>query len=157
MPTNFEVHTLRGGVWQIDSTYQQREPAIEIAKQLYGEKRFEAIKVIKDDFDPKTNKGKEIVIYDTAKPQAERKAPPPKDEPKATGPDQEGGCRVQRHGTAEGRGQADLARYADYSGGTRAARWPRCLIRPLAANRVSQQALARTKARAPRPRPSPHP
>lgn len=83
MPTNFEVHTLKGGVWQIDSTYQQREPAIETAKQLYGEKRFEAIKVIKDDFDPKTNKGKEIVIYDTAKPQPERKTPPPKEEPKA--------------------------------------------------------------------------
>lgn len=82
MPTNYEVHTLKGGVWQIDSTYQQREPAIDTAKQLYGEKRFEAIKVIKDDFDPKTNKGKEIVIYDTAKPQAERKAPPPKEEPK---------------------------------------------------------------------------
>ncbi len=87
MPTNFEVHTLKGGVWQIDSTYQQREPAIETAKQLYGEKRFEAIKVIKDDFDPKTNKGKEIVIYDTAKPQPERKAPPPKDEPKSAAPE----------------------------------------------------------------------
>ena len=82
MPTNFEVHTLKGGTWQIDSTYQAREPAIETAKQLYGEKRFEAIKVIKDDFDPKTNTGKEIVIYDTSKPQAERKAPPPKEEPK---------------------------------------------------------------------------
>jgi hypothetical protein len=82
MPTNYEVHTLKGGVWQVDSTYPQREPAIEVAKQLYGEKRFEAIKVIKDDFDPKTNKAKEIVIYDTSKPQAERKVPPPKEEPK---------------------------------------------------------------------------
>lgn len=86
MPTNYEVHTLKGGVWQIDSTYPQRDPAIETAKQLYGEKRFEAIKVIKDDFDPKTNKGKEIVIYDTTKPQAERKAPPPKEEPKSAAP-----------------------------------------------------------------------
>ncbi|MBM3546340.1 MAG: hypothetical protein FJX54_05280 [Alphaproteobacteria bacterium] len=87
MPTNFEVHTLKGGVWQIDSTYQTREPAIETAKQLYGEKRFEAIKVIKDDFDPKTNKGKEIVIYDTAKPQTERKAPPPQETKAAAVPD----------------------------------------------------------------------
>ena len=85
MATNYEVHTLKGGVWQIDSTYQQREPAIDTAKSLYGEKRFEAIKVVKDDFDPKTNKGKEIVIYDTAKPQPERKAPPPKEEPKSAG------------------------------------------------------------------------
>ena len=83
MPTNYEVHTLKSGVWQIDSTYPQRDPAIETAKQLYGEKRFEAIKVIKDDFDPKTNKGKEIVIYDSAKGGAEKKPPPPKDEPKS--------------------------------------------------------------------------
>lgn len=83
MATNYEVHTLKGGIWQIDSTYPQRDPAIEVAKQLYGEKRFEAIKVVKDDFDPKTNTGKEIVIYDTAKPQAERKGPPSKEEAKA--------------------------------------------------------------------------
>lgn len=86
MPTNYEVHTLKGGVWQIDSTYPQRDPAIETAKQLYGEKRFEAIKVIKDDFDPKTNKGKEIVIYDSAKGGAEKKPPPPKEEPKSAAP-----------------------------------------------------------------------
>ena len=84
MPTNYEVHTLKGGVLQIDSTYPQRDPAIETAKQLYGEKRFEAIKVIKDDFDPKTNKGKEIVIYDSAKGGAEKKPPPPKEEPKSS-------------------------------------------------------------------------
>jgi hypothetical protein len=82
MATNYEVHTLKGGVWQIDSTYSQRDAAIDTAKQLYGEKRFEAIKVVKDDFDPKTNQGKEIVIYDTAKPQPERKGPPPKEEAK---------------------------------------------------------------------------
>jgi hypothetical protein len=82
MATNYEVHTLKGGVWQIDSTYPQREAAIDTAKQLYGEKRFEAIKVVKDQFDPKTNQGKEMVIYDTTKPQPERKGPPPKDEPK---------------------------------------------------------------------------
>jgi hypothetical protein len=87
MATNYEVHTLKGGVWQIDSTYQQREPAIDTAKTLYGEKRFEAIKVIKDDFDPKTNKGKEMVIYDSSKPQAERKAPPSKEEAKGAAPD----------------------------------------------------------------------
>ncbi len=83
MPTNYEVHTLKGGVWQIDSTYPQRDPAIDTAKALYGEKRFEAIKVIKDDFDPKTNKGKEIVIYDSAKGGAEKKPPLPKEEPKS--------------------------------------------------------------------------
>jgi hypothetical protein len=77
MATNYEVHTLKSGVWQIDSTYPQREAAMDCAKQLYGEKRFDAIKVIKDDFDPKTNQGKEIVIYDTAKAASPDKPPPP--------------------------------------------------------------------------------
>lgn len=83
MATNYEVHTLKSGVWQIDSTYPQREAAMDCAKQLYGEKRFDAIKVIKDDFDPKTNQGKEIVIYDTAKSPPADKPAPMKPEPKA--------------------------------------------------------------------------
>lgn len=72
----FEVHTLKGGQWVIDSTYPGREAAIEVAKQLYGEKAFEAIKVIKDTFDPATGQGKEIVVYDSAKA-PKPKAPPP--------------------------------------------------------------------------------
>lgn len=112
MPTNFEVHTLKSGVWQIDSTYQTREPAIETAKQLYGEKRFEAIKVIKDDFDPKTNKGKEIVIYDTSKPQAERKVPPPKEEPKSAAPAAKADVDFKGAGPKKGaKAETQLAKY----------------------------------------------
>ena len=65
MATLFEVHTLKGGTWMIDSTYPDREAAIDVAKSLHGEKRFEGVKVVKDMFDPKTNASKEIVIYDT--------------------------------------------------------------------------------------------
>jgi hypothetical protein len=102
MPTLYEVHTLKGGTWQIDSTYPQRDPAIEVAKSLYGEKRFDAIKVVKDDFDPKTNKGKEMVIYDSSKPQAEKKAPPTKEEAKAAaaGADKKADVDFQGHGRA---------------------------------------------------------
>ncbi len=78
MATLFEVHTLKGGTWMIDSTYPDREAAIDVAKSLHGEKRFEGVKVVKDMFDPKTNASKEIVIYDTSKPVAERAPPPPK-------------------------------------------------------------------------------
>jgi hypothetical protein len=98
MPTLYEVHTLKGGTWQIDSTYPQRDPAIEVAKTLYGEKRFDAIKVVKDDFDPKTNKGKEMVIYDSSKPQAEKKAPPTKEEAKAAAAAPEKKADVDFHG-----------------------------------------------------------
>jgi hypothetical protein len=70
-----------------------------MAKQLYGEKRFDAIKVVKDDFDPKTNKGKEMVIYDSAKPQAEKKAPPTKEEAKpAAAPDKKADVDFHGHG-----------------------------------------------------------
>ncbi|NQW11292.1 MAG: hypothetical protein HQ481_15610 [Alphaproteobacteria bacterium] len=83
----FEVHTLKGGQWVIDSTYPERDAAIDVAKQLYGEKAFEAIKVIKDTYDSKTGQGKEMVIYDSAKA-PKPKAPPPtaKDEASAAKP-----------------------------------------------------------------------
>jgi hypothetical protein len=87
MATLFEVHTLKGGTWQIESTYPDREAAIEVAKQLHKEKTYTSIKVIKDVFDPKTNQGKEVVVYDTSKPPPEKKAPPPKEEPKAAAPE----------------------------------------------------------------------
>ena len=73
----YEVHTLKGGQWVIDSTYPDKDTSIEVAKQLHGEKRFEGIKVIKDTFDPKTGQGKELVVFDTSKTQKERPAPPP--------------------------------------------------------------------------------
>ncbi len=73
----YEVHTLKGGQWVIDSTYPDKETSIEVAKQLHGEKRFEGIKVIKDTFDPKTGQGKELVVFDTSKAPKDRPAPPP--------------------------------------------------------------------------------
>ena len=71
----YEVHTLKGGQWVIDSTYPDRESSIEVAKQLHGEKRFDAIKVIKDTFDPQSGKGKEIIVYDTSRTPRDKKAP----------------------------------------------------------------------------------
>ncbi len=71
----YEVHTLKGGQWVIDSTYPDRASSIEVAKQLHGEKRFDAIKVIKDTFDSQSGKGKEIVVYDTSRTPRDKKAP----------------------------------------------------------------------------------
>lgn len=68
----FEVHTLKGGQWIIDSTYPDKDSSIEVAKQLYGEKRFQGVKVIKDTYDPKTGQGKEIVVFDTSKAPREK-------------------------------------------------------------------------------------
>ncbi|MBU0725359.1 MAG: hypothetical protein KJ904_07300 [Alphaproteobacteria bacterium] len=80
MSTLYEVHTLKGGNWMIDSTYPEREKAIETAKQLYAEKQFEGVKVIKDNYDSVANQSKEIVIYDTTRPVTDRRGAPPKAE-----------------------------------------------------------------------------
>lgn len=82
----YEVHTLKGGQWVIDSTYPDKDSSIEVAKQLHGEKRFEAIKVIKDTFDTKTGQGKELVVFDTSKAPRERSTPPPAAAAKAEAP-----------------------------------------------------------------------
>lgn len=82
----YEVHTLKGGRWVIDSTYPDKDSSIEVAKQLHGEKRFEGIKVIKDTFDPKTGQGKELVVFDTSKAAKERPAAPPAGAAKAEAP-----------------------------------------------------------------------
>jgi hypothetical protein len=79
----FEVHTLKGGQWVIDSTYPDRDSAIEVAKQLYGEKRFQGVKVIKDTFDPKTGDAKEIVVFDTASKKRDKPSLQPTEEPAA--------------------------------------------------------------------------
>lgn len=73
--TLFEVHTLKGGQWQVDSTYQQRDEAIEVARGLFGEKVFQGVKVIQDKYDPKTGDNRESVIYDSNKQVKPRSAP----------------------------------------------------------------------------------
>ncbi|WP_157089265.1 hypothetical protein [Oceanibaculum pacificum] len=81
MPTLYEVHTLKGGNWMIDSTYPDRDKALDTAKQLYAEKQFEGVKVVKDNYDEAANQSKEIVIYDTTRPVTERR-PPGKEAPR---------------------------------------------------------------------------
>lgn len=74
--TLYEVHTLKGGSWAVDSTYPERDSAIDVAKSLHGEKHFQAVKVIKDTFDPESGNGKEIVVFDTTSKVSRDKTPP---------------------------------------------------------------------------------
>ncbi|MBL6598041.1 MAG: hypothetical protein ISP41_04055 [Alphaproteobacteria bacterium] len=73
--TLFEVHTLKGGQWQVDSTYQNRDEAIEVARGLFGEKVFQGVKVIQDKYDPRTGDNRESVIYDSNKQVKPRPTP----------------------------------------------------------------------------------
>lgn len=97
----FEVHTLKGGAWMIDSTYSDREAAIDVAKSLHGEKRFEGVKVVKDMFDAKTNSGKEIVVFDTSKAPKERPAPASKEAASSAAPTKSDKADVDFRGAAK--------------------------------------------------------
>jgi hypothetical protein len=82
--TLYEVHTLKSGNWAVDSTYPDRDTAIDVAKSLHGEKQFQAVKVIKDTFDEATGNGKEIVVFDTTSKVNRDKSPPPAPDKPAT-------------------------------------------------------------------------
>ena len=81
MQTVFEVHTLKGGQWLIDSSHQTREAAMEAAKLLHAEGHLQGVKVIKDSLDEKTGMSKELVVFDTSK--APKAAAAPAEAPKA--------------------------------------------------------------------------
>lgn len=63
--TLYEVLTLKSGEWVVDSTYGDRDGAIEVAKSLHAEKRFDAVKVVRDTYDASTGTAKEVVVFDT--------------------------------------------------------------------------------------------
>lgn len=73
--TLYEVQTLKGGQWQVDSTYPNRETAIEVARGLHVEKDLDGAKVIKDSYDAASGNARESVIYDSTKKVKDRPAP----------------------------------------------------------------------------------
>jgi hypothetical protein len=74
----------------VDSTYQNRDEAIECARGLFGEKIFQGVKVIQDKYDERSGENRESVIYDSNKQMKSRAAPSaeadaePVDEPRST-------------------------------------------------------------------------
>ena len=76
--TLYEVLTLKGGHWIVDSTYSNLDGAIEVARGLHGEKHYDGVKVIKDNFDSTTGDANETIVYDSNKivrPSATAQAP----------------------------------------------------------------------------------
>ncbi len=62
---NYELHTLRQGRWALDSIYaeQDREKAINEAQMMERSAYIEAVKVVKDTFDPRRGMSTETVVY----------------------------------------------------------------------------------------------
>lgn len=92
--TTYEVHTLKGGRWMVDSTHPKKDVAMEIVRSLHGEKVYEAIKVIKDTYDDATGDAKEIVVYDSGKVSRERATSPANPPSAATKPTAPGGPKA---------------------------------------------------------------
>lgn len=118
----YEVHTLKGGQWVIDSTYPDREASMEVAKALHGEKRFDGVKVIKDTFDTKSGQGKEIVVYDTSKSVREKSSAPPPMSPAAKAAEASAAAASSARPAAAAR-PASKARNQDVSVAVKAALW----------------------------------
>ncbi|MEO9902721.1 hypothetical protein [Nisaea sp.] len=108
--TLYEVHTLKGGSWAVDSTYPDRDTAIDVAKSLHGEKQFNAVKVIKDTFDEVTGSGKEIVVFDTTSKVGRDKTPPPAAEQPAAA-----AAAPARSASAQARGAKGKNTKGDYA------------------------------------------
>ena len=51
----------------VDSTYSNLDGAIEVARGLHGEKHYDGVKVIKENFDAATGDAKETTVYDSNK------------------------------------------------------------------------------------------
>ena len=63
--TTYEVLSLKGGEWQTDTIYSDREEAIEAARSLYADPHIEGAKVISEIYNNKTGGSKESTIFNT--------------------------------------------------------------------------------------------
>ena len=67
MQVSYEVYTLAGGRWLLDSRYddEAKAEAIDEARQLARRDRIEATKVVQEDYDEGTHVVREWTVYST--------------------------------------------------------------------------------------------
>ncbi len=59
----YEIHTLRGGEWKIDSIFDDRDLALQEGHRIEQSNRFSAVRVVEETFDEATEKGGTRTIY----------------------------------------------------------------------------------------------
>lgn len=69
MSNTFEVHTQSGGRWRIDSVFDDRELAIENAKQAAKKPTVEAVRVVVEVWDERTQRGATRTVYRSSRQQ----------------------------------------------------------------------------------------
>lgn len=64
-----EIYGLKGGRWSIHANYsiQEREECLENAKELDAKGRFEAVCVVRETYEEKSNSARQAVIYHSPK------------------------------------------------------------------------------------------
>lgn len=78
---SYEVHRYHGGRWELDSTYDDRELALEVARRLRGSSRYRGVRVIKEWYDEETGRllsqviSKELDLTKTVRGPAHAAAP----------------------------------------------------------------------------------
>ena len=60
---SFEVYSLRGGHWNLDSVYDDRALALNEARHLFRRRREKGVKVVKENYDDETNKSIPTTIF----------------------------------------------------------------------------------------------
>ncbi len=59
----YEIHTLRGGEWKIDSIFDDRDLALQEGHRIEHSNRFSAVRVVEETLDEATEKGSTRTIY----------------------------------------------------------------------------------------------
>lgn len=70
----FELQTYQGGSWRIDSLFDDRKLAVMEARRLGKDDRFRAVRVVEENYDPKTQGSTSKVIFRASRLQADREA-----------------------------------------------------------------------------------
>ena len=60
---SFEVYSLRGGHWNLDSVYDDRGLALDEARHLLKRRHQKSVKVVKENYDDETNKSIPTTIF----------------------------------------------------------------------------------------------
>jgi hypothetical protein len=64
---SFELHTYTGGVWKIDSVYDDRQIAVYEAQRLHAGGRYSAVRVVEERFDGESGKITSKTVFRASK------------------------------------------------------------------------------------------
>ena len=67
----FELQTYQGGLWKIDSMFDDRQLALMEAQRLGKTDRYSAVRVVEENYNPETQATATKIIYRTSRVTAE--------------------------------------------------------------------------------------